>query len=172
MHVTYSLFFPPSPYGGEQRMRRSSLSCANKGLTHPASASFAFPLLPIFFFIPSIFTLGYLCLFLVCYTAIPYIRQSNTPTDSPLLSLPSTSSSMWKPSPYSIISCCSCCCYSCNWLQLPPRGTENGGQDWDVRYVYRNVKIRFQMYWFHCEQQWYCCHNNGSQRVHNECKLP
>lgn len=174
MHVIYSPFFLATPCGGKQSRRWSSSSCANMGLPYLASVLSAFLLHIFFFFVPSTFTVGYLRLFLVCYIAIPYVGQLNSPTDSPPLSLPSTLSSIRKSSSCSIMSHCSCYHCSCSWLQLPLGIAENSGRHWDAWYLCRNVKIRFEMYYFRnlCEQQWYHCCNNGSQRVRNGCELP
>ena len=53
----------------EHRTRRSFSSCRYSGQTHPGGPSPAFPLGPVFFF-SSIFTVGSLCLFLVCFAAV------------------------------------------------------------------------------------------------------
>ena len=91
-------------------MRQLSSLCMYMDLTHLASASPTFPL-GLIFFVSSIFTIGCLGLFLVCFAMVTYIVQLHSPIDSVLLSLPKISSSMWKSSLTSILPCCSCCCY-------------------------------------------------------------
>ena len=69
--VTYSPFFlaVAAEDGGEHCTRRSFSSCRYSGRTHLGGPSPAIPLGPVFFF-SSIFTVGSLHLFLLCFAAV------------------------------------------------------------------------------------------------------
>ena len=84
MHVTYSPFFPAAAAedGGEHCTRRPFSSCRYSGRTHPGSPSPPFPLGPVFFF-SSIFTVGSLRLFLVCFAAVSYYVSQLPPPPPP-----------------------------------------------------------------------------------------
>ena len=93
-------FFPTATTedGGEHRTRRSFSSCRYSSQTHLGGPSPTFPLGPVFFF-SSIFMVGSLCLFLLCFVAVSCrMSQLAPPADSLPPSLPDSSSSSQKSS--------------------------------------------------------------------------
>ena len=130
-HVTYSPFFPAvaAKDGGEHCTRRSFSSCRYSGRTHLAGPSPAFPLGPIFFFFSSIFMVGSLRLFLVCFATVSCrMSELAPPTDSLPPSLLDSSSCSWKSSLMSILSCCSCYRCVCSRQQQIARAVASGGR--------------------------------------------
>ena len=129
-HVTYSPFFlaAAAEDGGEHHTRRSFSSCRYSGRTHLAGPSPAFPLGPVFFF-SSIFMVGSLRLFLVCFATVSCrVSQLAPPADSLPPSLPNSSSSSQKLSLTSILSCRSCYRCVCSRQQQIAWAIASGGQ--------------------------------------------
>ena len=125
----YSPFFPVAAAedGGEHRTRRSFSSCKYSGQTHLGGPLPAVPLGPVFFF-SSIFTVGSLPLFLLCFAVVSYhVSQLVPPPDSLPPLLPNSSTFTRKSSLTSILSCRSCYRYVCSRQQQIAQAVASGG---------------------------------------------